>query len=153
LILAIAGLPLASLFQRPSRVNTLQRLTLSANSLKKVVEQKEKIVWITGPMPLYLAGKVSYFPLINHTNFLKTSTDTETVRALGFWNKAMMEQWLKTADLVVIDDHRQKLLKSNPKTIDVAILLEEKLLSEYKSIPAPENVWSEELRFYEPLVK
>lgn len=153
LILGLAGLPLASLFQRPSQGNTIQRLTLSANSLKKVVDQKEKIIWLTEPMPLYLSGKVSYFPLINHTNFYKPSTDTATVKSLGFWNKAMMEQWLKTADLVVTDSNRLSLLKSNPKTIDVAILIEEKLLSEYKSIPAPENVWTENLRFYEPLVK
>ncbi len=153
LILGLAGLPLASLFQRPSQGNTVQRLALSANALKKVVDQKEKIIWLTGPMPLYLAGKVSYYPLINHTNFYKTSTDTATVRSLGFWNKAMMEQWLETADLAVIDSNRMSLLKANPETVDVTILIEEKLLSGYKSIPAPENVWSENLRFYEPLIK
>jgi len=153
LILALAGLPFASLFQRPSQGNIIQRLALSSNSLKKVTDQKEEIIWLTDPMNLYLSGKLSHFPLINHTNFYKTSTDTATVRSLGFWNTTMMEQWLNTADLVVTDSNRLSLLKANPKTIDVTILMEERLLSKYKLIPSPENVWTENLRFYEPLVK
>ncbi len=153
LILAIAGLLLASLFQKPSQGNTIKRLNLSANDLKAMVESKEKIVWLAGPMSLYLAGKVSYYPLINQTNFYKISADTATVRALGFFNKVMLEDWLKTADLVVIDKNRLSGLKANPKTAEVTILIEEKLLSEYKLMPPPETFLGENLGFYEPLIK
>lgn len=142
--IAIISLPLTSLFQWPNKINTIQQLTLSANSLKPVVGQKQKIVWLTEPMSLYLAGKVSYYPLINHTNFYKPSNDTQTVRKLGFWNQEMMAEWLNEADLVVIDNNRLKIVSDN----NLNQIIENKVNNNYTLIPTPGNIWPSNLRFF-----
>ena len=60
----------------------------------------------------------------------------------------MMEQWLDTSELVVIDNNRLFFLKSNSETADLPLMIESKLLSDYKLILTPNNVWPENLRFY-----
>lgn len=140
LFLAIISLPLASLFQLPNRINTLKQLSLSANSLKPIVANKQDIVWLAEPMSLYLAGRVSYYPLINHTNFYKPSIDTTTVKRLGFWNQAMMHQWLKEADLLVVDPNRLSFAK---------IDLTQELADKWLPIVQPPDLWPKNLMFYE----
>ena len=107
LALSLIGLPFASLFQWPNQPNTIIGLNRSATALKSIVTDKQHIIWMAEPITLYLAGKISYYPLINHTNFYKPSPDTATVRKLGFWNETMMDQWLNETDLLVIDQGRE----------------------------------------------
>ncbi len=126
MFLAQTSVIFASLFQPPTQTNTIKTLNQSAKNLRPIVADKEHIIWLAEPMSLYLAGKVSYYPLINHTNFYKPSDDTATIRALGFWNEAMMLEWLDQTDLAVIDPHRLRLIDSR--------LIESKLES------APENL-------------
>ena len=90
-------------------------------------------------MSLYLAGKVSHYPLINHTNFYKPSADTTTVKQLGFWNEPMMDEWLNQADLIVIDNHRLNLTKIN---------LVEKLGQNWRVLASPADIWPGGLIFY-----
>ena len=144
LMIALISLNFASIFQWPNKINTIKQLTLSANSLKPVVSQKQEIVWLTEPMSLYLAGKVSYYPLINHTNFYKPSNDTQTVRKLGFWNQEMMAEWLNEADLVVLDYNRLKIVSDN----NLTQIIENKVNNNYTFIQTPENIWPENLSFF-----
>lgn len=106
LIMAFTVIPFASLFQSPDRTNTISQLNSEVRSIKPLIVNKSQILWLANPMPLYLAGRVSYSPLINQSNFFKPSTDTITVQRLGFWNQNMFNQWLKESDLIVIDYQR-----------------------------------------------
>jgi len=140
LFLAIISLPIASIFQLPNRKNALRQLSLSADSLKPIVANKQNIVWLAEPMSLYLAGRVSYYPLINHTNFYKPSADTTTVKKLGLWNLEMMNQWLDEADLLVIDPNRLSFAK---------IDLTQELADKWLPIVQPPDIWPKNLMFYE----
>lgn len=139
LLLALAGMPLAGIFGQPGKLNTIKRLSVSAQNLKPVVADKPAIIWIAEPMSLYLTGRVSYYPLINHTNFYKPSAGTATIKSLGFWNEAMLGSWLDEADLLVVDPNRLNFAGIN---------LGEKLNHSWQPIAAPENIWPEQLVFY-----
>lgn len=141
LLLALAALPLSSIFQLPGRGSTIAKLSQSAQNLQPVISGQDKIIWIAEPMSLYLAGQVAYYPLINHTNFYKPSHDTATVKRLGFWNLALLDQWLNQADLLVIDPNRLNFAGIN---------LDDKLDDRWQMIAAPANVWPENLQFYLP---
>ena len=147
LVLSLIGLPFASLFQLPDRPNTISELDRSARALRPLVADKQKIVWLAEPISLYLAGKVSYYPLINHTNFYKSSNDTPTVRKLGFWNQEMMAEWLNEADLVVLDYNRLKIVSDN----NLTQIIENKVNNNYTFIQTPENIWPGNLSFFSPL--
>ena len=114
LLLALLGLPFASLFQLPNRVDTISQLSISAQALKPIIAEEKNIIWLTEPMSLYLAGRISYYPLINSANFFKPASDTNTVAGLGFWNQAMLDQWLAQSTLFVIDENNLKSLELKP---------------------------------------
>lgn len=140
LLLALTGLNFASLFQKPYQQNTIRALNQSVNELKPIINNKQKIIWLAEPMSLYLAGRVSYYPLINHTNFYKPSADTDTVKKLGFWNLAMMNQWLEEADLAVIDPNRLIIAKVD---------LTQKLTDKWLPMIQPPSLWPTNLMFWE----
>ena len=144
LIISLVTIPLASIFQSPNHLNTISQLKLSSQALKPIVANKKKIIWLSEPMSLYLAGKISYYPLINHTNFYKSSNDTPTVRKLGFWNQEMMAEWLNEADLVVLDYNRLKIVSDN----NLTQIIENKVNNNYTFIQTPENIWPENLSFF-----
>jgi len=106
-----------------------------------LAENKTRTIWIAEPITLYLNGKVSYYPLINHTNFYKPSNDTATIKALGFWNQTLLDQWLKEADLLVLDPNRLALAK---------IELKPELEANWEKITPPATVWPPGLEFYLP---
>ena len=139
LLIALFCLNFASLFQKPNHQNIISALNQSVKELKPIINNKQKIIWLAEPMSLYLAGRTSYYPLINHTNFYKPSTDTATVKKLGFWNQVMMDQWLEEADLVVIDPNRLTIAK---------IDLTQELTDKWLPITTPPNIWPEGLTFY-----
>lgn len=136
LTLALISLNFSSLFQRPNVQNTIKTLNQSAIALKPIIKDKQKIIWLAEPISLYLAGKVSYYPLINHTNFYKPSVDTQTVKNLGFWNLTIMENWLEETDLIVIDPNRLELsdIKMNNNN--------------WQKINRPDLIWPNNLEFY-----
>lgn len=136
MLLAPLTLFFSSLFQPPAKPSTISLVYQSAANLKPLIADKPRIVWLTEPMTLYLAGRVSYWPLVNYTNFYKPSDDTVTVRKLGFWNRAIMNQWLNEADLVVVDKHRTGFINLKPNC--------------WQILPAPAGVWPEGLSFYLP---
>lgn len=146
LLMALISLNFASLFQKPNQQNTISVLNKSVNALKPIINNKQKIVWLTEPISLYLADKISYFPLINHTNIYKPSQDTATVKKLGFWNQYMMAEWLNEADLVVIDNNRLIIVSDNNLNQEI----ENQLINNYTLIQTPENIRPKALRFYEP---
>jgi hypothetical protein len=136
LILALTSLNFSAIFQKPNQLNTISVLNQSAQTLKPIIQNRQKIIWLAEPMSLYLAGKVSYYPLINHTNFYKPSEDTATVRRLGYWNEAMLNQWLAEADLLAVDPNRLKIAN---------IKLE---LSGWEKLPVSGFIWPGNLEFY-----
>jgi len=139
MIFAQTSVIFASLFQMPNQQTTIKALNQSATNLRQLAADKKHIVWLAEPMSLYLAGKVSYYPLINHTNFYKPSTDTDTVKQLGFWNEAMLDEWLDQADWLVIDNNRLNFVQIN---------LDQKLSDAWQVSPTPANIWPEGLVFY-----
>jgi|GEM_PF-3172135 4-amino-4-deoxy-L-arabinose transferase-like glycosyltransferase len=139
----------ASIYTPMSKKPALRLLNESINPLKEIVKDKDKIVWLTDPMSLYLAGKVSYYyPLLNHTNFYKPTEDTETTKTLGFWNDEMMQQWLEEADLVVIDSNRIKLLREGNQ-LELIQLIEKELESNFIRKLVEEYISPGNLSFYE----
>lgn len=149
LIIALLTMRLAGIFGVFSKKTDLNKLKQSVETVRKVTKNKKRIVWLSEPMALFLAGKVSYYPLINHTNFYKPSQDTTTVRALGFWNQAMMGQWLDEADLVAIDANRVKLLKQSKVTVELADYMISRLNSEFYKLKLSQDIWPGNLSFYQ----
>jgi len=148
-------LPLIFVGIKFSNISSLEKVWLleinkSVEKLKPLVKDYDHIIWINEPTVFYLAGKVSYYPLINHINFYKNSTQTETVKALGFWNMEMLNQWLKEADLVVVGDNKIKLLKESSQGIPLAEFLENKLKSDFKVKETRKDIWPDVISFYEP---
>lgn len=134
-------------FNQPTH---LQQINQSVQPLRKLTAGKNKIIWLSEPMALYLAGKVSYYPLINHTNFFKPSNDTATVRSLGFWNQNMMSEWLNQAELVVIDSNRLSLLNQNSLTRPTAEMIVDRLQTHFISLKVDSVIWPGNLSFYLP---
>lgn len=138
---------IAGHFNQPTH---LQQINQSIQPLKEITADKNKIVWLSEPIALYLAGKISYYPLINHTNFFKPSEDTVTVRSLGFWNQEMMSQWLNQADLVVMDSNRLLILSRNSLTRPTAEMITERLQTQFILLKIDHYIWPGNLNFYLP---
>lgn len=126
----------------------LRQISQSVPKIEAITDGKKNIVWLAEPMALYLSGRISYYPLINHTNFFKPSNDTATVRSLGFWNQTMMALWLEQADLVVIDSNRLSLLEQNPLTVSVAKMITKKLQIQFNQFSMEGQIWPGNLNFY-----
>lgn len=139
LIISLLGVNFASIFQKPTQPTMIETLNHSVKELQPIINDKQKIIWITEPMSLYLSGRISYYPLINHTNFYKPSSDTTTVKNLGFWNQTLLDQWLAEADLLAVDPSRLSFAK---------IDLDQKLNDKWQLIATPDNIWPEGLQFY-----
>ncbi|MFC1626959.1 ArnT family glycosyltransferase [Patescibacteria group bacterium] len=150
LLLVPVGLRFARIFAIPTRNPDLRMITKSADKLQPIVKGKDKIVWVSEPISLYLAGRVSYYPLINHTGFYKLSNDTKTVKALGFWNQEMLEEWLNEADLVVIGDAKLQLLMESHQGISLARFIKEQLGQKFDLIDRRNDLWPGGLSFYLP---
>jgi len=148
LLLVPISMIYSSIFTKPDGENVINEVNRSAEVIKDLTEEKEKIVWLAEPMSLYLAGRISYYPLINHTNLYKPLDETETIRDLGFWNQEIMAGWLKEADMVVWNDNRLKLLNQNPDTKHFPAWFE-KEIDDWKEIEINYNVWPKNLRFVE----
>ena len=138
-------------FAIPTKWPDLRLINQSGKRLKPIVADKTKIIWIGEPISLYMAGKVSYYPLINHTGFYKPSADTDTVRRLGFWNMTMLEEWFKEADFVVIEDNKIKLLRESSQAAELAEFIKDNLARKYQLIWKTNDLWPKGLEFYQPL--
>ena len=154
LVLMPYGVRFAGIYSSIKKGSRLSWINQSAKLLTEVVDEKQKILWLSEPMSLYMAGKVSYYPLINHTNFYKPSTETAIVRYLGFWNETMAIEWLDEAELVVLDDKRLAGLSNNPKTAPVVKAIEEIVAEKYNKMDylQAQTIWPGSLRFYEKKV-
>ena len=150
LLLVPTGLRFARIFAIPTRNPDLRAVSESADKLKPIIKNKDKILWLSEPISLYLAGKVSYYPLIHHTGFYKPSSNTKIVKHLGFWNQEMLEKWLKEVDLVVIGGNKIKLLKEAPKVKHLADFIETRLNLNFELVEERNDIWPGELRFYLP---
>lgn len=150
LILLPVGLRYGRNFAIPTLWPDLRQINHSGKILKPIVEGKNKIVWISEPISLFMAGKISYYPLINHINFYKPSDQTEIVRQLGFWNIAMLDEWLSEADLIVIEDNKMKLLRESGQAAELADFIEESLAQKYRLVWKTDTVWSGGFNFYQP---
>ncbi len=131
-----------------SKHNTIKQLEISKNNLSEIIENKNKIIWLTEPMSLYLANKVSYYPLINHTNVYKTNVQTEAVKRLGFWNQEMMSNWLDEAEMVVVGLNKLKLMNRLETTATFVKWFDEELMNNWKEVVIEEYIWPEGLKFY-----
>jgi 4-amino-4-deoxy-L-arabinose transferase-like glycosyltransferase len=149
LILALVGIRFASISGGFNYPTHLQQINQSIEPVKKLTGNSQNIVWLSEPMSLYLSGRVSYYPLINHTNFFKTSNDTEVVRELGAWNFQMMSQWLDEADLVVVNDNRLVLMNKSELARPTAQFINQKLSENFTQIYPLESVWPGNLRFFQ----
>ena len=150
LILALFTNRYSSVAGHLNQPTNLQQINQSIQPLKELTAGKNKIIWLSEPMALYLAGKISYYPLINHTNFFKPSTDTDTVRSLGFWNQEMMFQWLDEAELVIIDSNRLYLLNQNALTRPTVEMIISRLQTQFTPLPINNYIWPGNLSFYLP---
>jgi len=131
----------------------LLEINQSAERLKPLVENYDKIIWLNEPTVFYLVGKVTYYPLINHINFYKNSNQTKTVRSLGYWNLEMLDQWFDETDLVVIGDNKIKLLNQSSEGVPVAKFIEKRLTSDFKIKTIRNDIWPDRITFYEPLAE
>lgn len=150
LILAPVGIRFSRIFAIPTRNPDLRLVTQSAEKLKPIINNKEKIIWISEPISLYLAGQVSHYPLINHINFYKPSQETEIVEALGFWNQTMLVNWFQGADLVVIGDNKLRLLRDSDQGKPLAELIDQQMQAKFKLVATRDDVWPGEMKFYLP---
>ena len=121
------------------------------NEIKKVVNNKEKIVWLSEPMVLYLTGEISYYPLINHLNFYKPHPEVEAVKSLGFWNEEMMRGWLQETDLLVVDQNKMRGLLKNEKTRSLNKLVNDQIDTNFEKLEITTDIWPGKLNFYQPL--
>lgn len=151
LLLVPLNMKIGSIYGAPDKQAHLFWINRSVNEIKPVVEDKEKIIWLSEPMVLYLTGKTAYYPLINHSNFYKPSTKTKAVKSLGFWNKAMMNDWLLEADLLVIDQNKMRGLSKNNRTIPLVSLLNQVIETDFEEIKVEKDIWPGKLKFYQPL--
>ena len=151
LILALFTNRYSSVAGHINQTTDLQKINQSVEPLKQITEGKNNIIWLSEPIALYLAGKVSYYPLINHTNFFKPSDDTDTVRSLGFWNQEIMSEWLDEAELVVMDINRLNFLRQNPLAQPTADMITKRLQTQFSPLKIEGNVWPTNLSFYLPL--
>jgi hypothetical protein len=149
-LLAPVGIRFARIFAIPTKQPDLRQVSLSRKLLKPKIFDKEKIVWLAEPISLYLAGRVSNYPLINHINFYKPSNDTKTVSLLGFWNQPMLDNWLNEADLVVVDANKIRLLQGSNKGILLANFIEQRLAEDFEFIEESDSIWPGEMKFYLP---
>ena len=152
-MIALIGMRFAAIFTPPNKQTDLSKINQSAERLKPIVKENEKIIWLTEPISLYLADKISYYPLINHTNSYKPSLDTNTVRSLGFWNQEMMSQWLSEADLVVLDENRLRGLRQTELTKPVAKTITEYMDKNYDLLVINDYIWPGELSFFKPRMR
>lgn len=150
LIIALYTNRYSSVAGNINKPTDMQKINQSTSTVTKLTNDKNKIIWLAEPIALYTAGKISYYPLINHTNFYKPSTDTATVRDLGFWNQSMMNDWLNQAEMVVIDPNRLKILNLNQASRSVVETINTKLKTSYFQIYPGGNIWPENLEFYFP---
>lgn len=150
LLLAPKGIRFAAIFDIPTRQPDLITTYKSAMELKPIIKDKNKILWLGEPMSLYLAGRVSYYPLINHTGFYKPASNTDTVRKLGFWNQEMLNQWLNEADFLAIEANKVKLLKENQAGINLMEFIENKVSTDFKPLAVDDDIWPGGLTFYQP---
>lgn len=145
LLLTLPLVIFSSLF---TQTNTINKLAVTRNALEEVIKGKDKIVWLAEPMNLYLTGKVSYYPLINHTNFFKTSQQTEVVKRLGFWNQEMMQEWLDQADMTVVDPNRLIIMKQVSSTRPFVDWFEHELKTNWEVLLKPNQILPDRLVFY-----
>lgn len=150
LLLAPKGIRFAGIFDIPTRQPDLRTTYQSAIKLKPIIKDKDKILWLGEPISLYLAGRVSYYPLINHTGFYKPSPDTETVKKLGFWNQEMLNQWLNESDLLTIEANKVKLLKENQVGKNLMEFVEKKVSTDFQLLEINDYIWPGGLTFYQP---
>lgn len=150
LVMAIFTIRYNSVAGHFNHPTNLQEINQSIQPLRDITAGKNKIIWLSEPIALFLAGKVSYYPLINHTNFFKPSDDTVTVRSLGFWNEEMMSDWLNQADLVVIDSNRLGILNQNPQTQPIVKMITNRLKIQFVPLPIETYIWPGHLSFYLP---
>ena len=151
LVLLPIGVRYGTNFAIPTKWPDLRVINRSGEILKPLVAGKTKIIWISEPISLFMAGKVSYYPLINHTNFYKPTDKTEIVKSLGFWNIAMLEDWFNEAELVVVEDNKMKLLGESSQAREVSEFIKENLANKYKLIWKTNDIWQGGLNFYQPL--
>lgn len=151
LVLMPIGVRYGANFAIPTKWPDLRLINQAGKKLKPIVADKNRIIWIGEPISLYLAGKISYYPLINHINFYKPTEKTDTVKQLGFWNMAMLEEWFAEADLVVIEHNKLKLLSESSQTAELNELIKTNLDSQYQLIWKTNDLWPKGLEFYQPL--
>lgn len=149
LIIALFAIKFASLAGHFNQPTDLYKINQSVKPLQQITAGKNNIIWLSEPMALYLAGRVSYYPLINHTNLFKPSNDTATVQSLGFWNQEMMSNWLNQADLVVIDSNRLSLMQQSSLARPTAEMIVSRLNNQFTPLNVSTDIWPGNLRFFQ----
>lgn len=149
LLLALASVRFASITGHLNQPTNLRQINESIKPLQEITAGKNNIIWFSEPMALYLAGRVSYYPLINHTNFFKPSDDTTTVQSLGFWNQDLMLEWLNEADLVVIDSNRLSLMQQSALALPTATMINNRLQQQFSTLELNQYIWPGNLRFFQ----
>lgn len=97
----------------PFKTPDILKLPENAQQLQNLIPENEKVIWLAEPITLYLAGRKTYYPLLNHYNFYKDNPNTLLVENLGFWNQEMLTNWFKESSLVIIDPSKLELLQQS----------------------------------------
>ena len=151
LVIALISIKFASIPGGLKQPTHLQQINNSVSEVKQLTAGKDKIIWLAEPITLYLSGKISYYPLINHTNFFRSSTDTQAVRRLGFWNQEIMKGWLNEADFVVVDANRLAFLEQkSPEGKSTATMIRTTLEDNFTLVTPNNYIWPGNLSFYLP---
>lgn len=148
LILGLIGIKFSSIHGHLNQPTHLSLINQSVKPLKQMIKNKDKILWLAEPMPLYLAERVSYYPLINHTYTFSLSKNTKKTEISGKWNQEMMSLWLNETDLAVIDDYKLNNLMQKSKS--ATELIQNKLNNQFNNLNAVNEIWPGGLKFYIP---
>lgn len=147
---SIPSLRELALISFPFKEPALIKINHSAKEFEAILPKEQRVVWLAEPITLYLARGKSFYPLINHFNFYKSTSDTKTVQALGFWNQEMLQDWLEEVNFVFVDPNKISILKQTSESKELVTFLESYLETNYRLVKVfNDNFWPKNLIWFE----
>lgn len=115
------------LFQLPGQKSTLIQINQDAQTLTKFIPADTKVFFLGETIPLYLAGKDTYWPLYNGLNLFKPGAETKIVNKYGFWNEELAQEWLKEAGLLVMERSKWQRVNQEKPLQNLKMVFEQEL--------------------------
>jgi hypothetical protein len=85
--------------------NVLPGFDRVSNQLMKVIQPGQKVYWEGRSVAifLYLPQVSIYPPQLNQDHSFRIGSDSTELLKRGFWNQQLATQWLKEADIILIE--------------------------------------------------